>query len=94
MSSASDVTTAPAPPTDPNAHITVRNLTMAYGSFVLMRDLTFTVKRGDVFVIMGGSGCGKSTPLNFTGARSVRLLAEYLERNPSSVVRGKEVSKP
>ncbi len=46
-----------------DAHITVRNLTMAYGSFVLMRDLTFTVKRGDVFVIMGGSGCGKSTLL-------------------------------
>jgi phospholipid/cholesterol/gamma-HCH transport system ATP-binding protein len=46
-----------------DAHITVRNLTMAYGSFVLMRDLTFTVKHGDVFVIMGGSGCGKSTLL-------------------------------
>jgi phospholipid/cholesterol/gamma-HCH transport system ATP-binding protein len=51
------------PPTDPNAHITVRDLTMAYGSFVLMRDLTFTVRRGDVFIIMGGSGCGKSTLL-------------------------------
>jgi phospholipid/cholesterol/gamma-HCH transport system ATP-binding protein len=45
------------------AHITVRNLTMAYGSFVLMRDLNFTIKRGDVFIIMGGSGCGKSTLL-------------------------------
>jgi phospholipid/cholesterol/gamma-HCH transport system ATP-binding protein len=44
-------------------HITVRNLTMAYGSFVLMRDLNFTVNRGDVFIIMGGSGCGKSTLL-------------------------------
>jgi phospholipid/cholesterol/gamma-HCH transport system ATP-binding protein len=51
------------PPADPQAHITVRNLTMAFGSFVLMRDLNFTVKRGDVFVIMGGSGCGKSTLL-------------------------------
>jgi phospholipid/cholesterol/gamma-HCH transport system ATP-binding protein len=43
------------------AHITVKNLTMAYGSFVLMRDLNFTVNRGDIFIIMGGSGCGKST---------------------------------
>lgn len=51
------------PPADPQAHISVRNLTMAYGSFVLMRDLTFTIQRGDVFVIMGGSGCGKSTLL-------------------------------
>jgi phospholipid/cholesterol/gamma-HCH transport system ATP-binding protein len=42
-------------------HITVTNLTMAYGSFVVMRDLNFTVNRGDIFIIMGGSGCGKST---------------------------------
>lgn len=41
--------------------IEVRNLDMAYGSFVLMRDLNFTVHRGDIFIIMGGSGCGKST---------------------------------
>jgi phospholipid/cholesterol/gamma-HCH transport system ATP-binding protein len=44
-------------------HITVRNLTMAYGSFVIQHDLTFTVGRGDIFIIMGGSGCGKSTLL-------------------------------
>jgi phospholipid/cholesterol/gamma-HCH transport system ATP-binding protein len=44
-------------------HIEVRNLTMAYGSFVVMRDLNFNVYEGDIFVIMGGSGCGKSTLL-------------------------------
>jgi len=44
-------------------HIIVRDLTMAYGSYVLQRDLSFTVKRGDIFIIMGGSGCGKSTLL-------------------------------
>ncbi len=42
-------------------HITVEDLTMAYGDFVLMRDLNYTINRGDVFIIMGGSGCGKST---------------------------------
>jgi phospholipid/cholesterol/gamma-HCH transport system ATP-binding protein len=36
---------------------------MAYGSFVIQRDLSFTVGRGDIFIIMGGSGCGKSTLL-------------------------------
>jgi phospholipid/cholesterol/gamma-HCH transport system ATP-binding protein len=45
------------------APIVVRDLTMAYGSFVIQRDLTFTVDRGDIFIIMGGSGCGKSTLL-------------------------------
>ncbi len=44
-------------------HIEVRDLTMAYGSRVIQRDLNFTVKRGDIFIIMGGSGCGKSTLL-------------------------------
>ena len=44
-------------------HVTVRDLTMAFGSFVLMHDLNFTVNHGDVFIIMGGSGSGKSTLL-------------------------------
>ena len=43
--------------------IVVKDLTMAYGSFVVQQDLSFTVSRGDVFIIMGGSGCGKSTLL-------------------------------
>ncbi len=46
-----------------DAHITIRDLTMAYGSLVIQRDLTFDINRGDIFVIMGGSGCGKSTLL-------------------------------
>ena len=43
--------------------IEVKDLTMAYGSQVIQRDLSFTVNRGDIFIIMGGSGCGKSTLL-------------------------------
>ena len=43
--------------------ITVRDLTMAYGTFVLMRDMSFTINHGDVFIVMGGSGSGKSTLL-------------------------------
>jgi phospholipid/cholesterol/gamma-HCH transport system ATP-binding protein len=42
-------------------HIEVRNLTMAYGAFVVQHDLNFTVDKGDIFVIMGGNGCGKTT---------------------------------
>ncbi|MCB1070224.1 MAG: ATP-binding cassette domain-containing protein [Kiritimatiellae bacterium] len=45
----------------PAPHIQIDNLTMAFGSFLIQKDLTFTINRGDVFVIMGGSGCGKST---------------------------------
>jgi phospholipid/cholesterol/gamma-HCH transport system ATP-binding protein len=45
----------------PEPHIVIKDLTMAYGSFVVMRDLNFSINRGDIFIIMGGSGCGKST---------------------------------
>ena len=42
-------------------HIEIRNLTMAYGEFVIQHDLNFVVNKGDIFVIMGENGCGKST---------------------------------
>jgi phospholipid/cholesterol/gamma-HCH transport system ATP-binding protein len=48
---------------DQTSHIVIDNLTMKYGDFLIQKDLSFTVRRGDVFVIMGGSGCGKSTLL-------------------------------
>jgi len=44
-----------------NVHISVRDLTMAYGERIIQKDLNFDVHRGDIFIIMGGSGCGKST---------------------------------
>jgi phospholipid/cholesterol/gamma-HCH transport system ATP-binding protein len=42
-------------------HIVVKGVTMAYGSYVIQKDLDFTIHHGEVFIIMGGSGCGKST---------------------------------
>jgi phospholipid/cholesterol/gamma-HCH transport system ATP-binding protein len=45
-------------------HITVRDLTLASDEYVVFHDVSFTVGRGDVFVIMGASGCGKSALLN------------------------------
>lgn len=44
--------------------LSVKNLQVGYGSYVLMRDVTFSVRKGDIFFIMGGSGCGKSTLLH------------------------------
>lgn len=43
--------------------IVAEALTAGFGDHVLFRDVSFTVKRGEIFVILGGSGCGKSTLL-------------------------------
>ena len=43
--------------------IDVQNLTVGYGSNVLMQNLNFQVNYGEIFVILGGSGCGKSSLL-------------------------------
>lgn len=50
---------------DKNIHIEVADLTMAYDDNVIQRNLTFQVRRGDIFILMGDSGCGKSTLLRY-----------------------------
>ena len=56
MSSSSEPLGAPAA-------IAVRDLDIGYGTFVVQRNLNFAVERGKVFIVMGGSGCGKSSVL-------------------------------
>ena len=47
----------------PDCPIRVEGLTMAYENFIIAEDMNFAVKRGSIFIIMGGSGSGKSTLL-------------------------------
>ena len=43
--------------------IAVKDLTIGYGDFILLENLNYNINKGDVFIIMGGSGCGKSSML-------------------------------
>ena len=47
----------------------IRHLSKAFGSHAVLRDIDFTVKKGDVTTIIGASGSGKSTLL-----RCINLL--------------------
>ncbi len=46
-----------------NIAIDVQNLSIGYESRVLLQNLNFSVNSGEIFVILGGSGCGKSSLL-------------------------------
>lgn len=47
----------------PRVVVSVRGLQTGYGENVILRNINFEVRRGEIFMILGGSGSGKSTLL-------------------------------
>ena len=41
--------------------IEVEHVTAGYPDAVILDDVSFSVKKGEIFILLGGSGCGKST---------------------------------
>lgn len=58
--------------------ISATDLTIGYGDNVLLHDANYEVNKGDIFIIMGGSGCGKSSML--------RVLTGLLPPKKGSVI--------
>jgi ABC-type polar amino acid transport system ATPase subunit len=54
------------------AMIEVRNLRKCYGALEVLRDISFSVEKGEVVVVLGPSGSGKSTML-----RCINLLEDF-----------------
>ena len=44
--------------------ITVKNVYKKYGDFTAVNDLSFEVKPGEIFCLLGANGAGKSTTIN------------------------------
>ncbi len=53
--------TAPATPRESEVVLEVRGLNRFFGDFHAVRDIQFTVKRGEVFGLLGANGAGKTT---------------------------------
>ena len=71
--------------------LAIRNLTKRYGENTVLRDLSFTVRRGEVIVVLGPSGCGKSTLLRCINALEpiqggeILLGGEVIDRSPAGL---------
>ena len=52
---------------DSLAHITVRHLSKSFGDTQVLRDVNATFARGQIAVVIGGSGTGKTTLLKILG---------------------------
>ena len=48
---------------NPAVSVTVENLSKSFGDFVVLKDISFKVEPGEIFVLMGPSGSGKSVLL-------------------------------
>jgi phospholipid/cholesterol/gamma-HCH transport system ATP-binding protein len=71
------------------AAVVVDGVALGYGGTVVQRDLSFTVRRGEVFGILGGSGSGKSTLLKALIGLHPPLRGRILvEGDDISAVRG------
>lgn len=68
------------------AAITVRSLKKSYKKVNVLRDVSFTVKRGSIFALLGANGAGKTTTIN--------ILTTLLNGDSGTAkVNGHDVSK-
>jgi phospholipid/cholesterol/gamma-HCH transport system ATP-binding protein len=66
--------------------IEVKDLTIGYGSRILSKNLNFEVHPGEIFVILGGSGCGKSSLLK-------NLFGLYQPLSGQILIDGQDLTK-
>jgi putative ABC transport system ATP-binding protein len=66
--------------------ISVRNLSKRYGNVVALKDVSFTIEKGEWIAVMGPSGSGKTTLVNMIGCMDAATAGEV-------VIDGQDVGK-
>jgi putrescine transport system ATP-binding protein len=77
----------PEPWLDPHAeaYIRIENVTKRFGTFVAVNNVSLKVFKGEIFCLLGGSGCGKTTLL--------RMLAGFEQPSSGTVyIDGQDMS--
>ena len=64
----------------------IRDLAIGYGDRVVLENLNFSVRRGEIFAVMGGSGCGKSTLLK-------HIIGVYPPLRGSVLINGRNITE-
>lgn len=85
-----------------NTIIAVSHLAKNFGTFEAVKDVSFTVNKGDVFGFLGPNGAGKSTTIRCLlsliqpDRGSIKLFGKTLEQDRSSILRniGSIIEKP
>lgn len=76
---------SPAPVAEPEPTIAFRDVSISFGDRAVLRDVSFSVDRGQTLCILGRSGVGKSVAL--------RMLMGFLKADSGSIkVNGQEIT--
>jgi phospholipid/cholesterol/gamma-HCH transport system ATP-binding protein len=75
-----------APNLDTSAAISVEDFSAAYSGQIILKNVTFQIRRGEVIVIAGGSGSGKSTLLK-------HMIGLYRPAAGRILINGRDIAK-
>ncbi len=67
-----------------NKVVEIKDLTIGYAGRTVLENLNFSIKAGEIFIIMGGSGCGKSSLLK-------NIIGLYKPFNGDILINGESI---